>query len=350
MAAGVGHLSVTFAIAEGARTAVGAIELMGNATVAEGDLRAAMKVRPGDGYYDRAIVGGPRGHAAGVPRSRVSAGGRLDRAEISRRIGVRRTSRYRINEGRWFSSITSSWSATGARAKRRSAPSCCEARRAARPLAALRKPAPVERARPVQADSDRHLAHGASRADLIVTVEEADPTTIGYGGGLQADTLTVLGPDGLAEERIEVAPRGFFEIGRRNLGGKNRSLNFSTRVSFRRKGETFDPTEGGGYGFNEYRVLGTYREPRLFRTRFDGSVVAFAEQAIRTTFNFRRIGLNADIVRAITPTTRVNGRYSIGRTRAIRRANPARGRSDHRPALPPGSAVELWRRVVSRHA
>jgi outer membrane protein assembly complex protein YaeT len=312
--AGVGRLSVTFAIAEGVRTAVGAIELVGNATVAEGELRAAMRVRPGDGYYDRAIAA----DREAVLQVYLNRGYQQAVVSIEPRFSEDRRSadlRYRINEGPLV--IVDHILVVGNRRTREETIRAELLVRSGEPLGfsqlyeSRRRLSVLGLFRRIQIDT---VAHGASRVDLIVTVEETDPTTIGYGGGLEADTLTVLGPDGLAEDRIEVAPRGFFEIGRRNLGGKNRSLNFSTRVSFRRKGETFDPTEGGGYGFNEYRVLGTYREPRLFRTRFDGSIVAFAEQAIRTTFNFRRIGLNADVVRAITPTTRVNGRYSIGRT------------------------------------
>ena len=59
----------------------------------------------------------------------------------------------------------------------------------------------------------------------------------------------------LREERIEFAPRGFFEVGRRNLGGKNRSVNFSARASFRPQSDTFEEPTDGGYGLNEYRVL-----------------------------------------------------------------------------------------------
>ena len=40
---------------------------------------------------------------------------------------------------------------------------------------------------------------------------------------------------GQAEERFELVPRGFFEIGRRNLWGKNRAVNLFTRVSVRNR-------------------------------------------------------------------------------------------------------------------
>ena len=32
-----------------------------------------------------------------------------------------------------------------------------------------------------------------------------------------------------------MVPRGFFEVGRRNLWGKNRAVNLFTRVSFRNR-------------------------------------------------------------------------------------------------------------------
>ena len=75
---------------------------------------------------------------------------------------------------------------------------------------------------------------GEARRDVIIRVEEAPPTTLGYGGGVEGGTrLRPTGESGQAEERFEVAPRGFFEIGRRNLWGKNRAVNLFTRVSLR---------------------------------------------------------------------------------------------------------------------
>ena len=113
---------------------------------------------------------------------------------------------------------------------------------------------------------------------MLVQVEEAPPTTIGYGGGVEGGTrLRPTGDGGQAEERFEVAPRGFFEIGRRNLWGKNRSVNLFTRVSLRSRDIVLSddgirleqPAASSGYGFNEYRVVGTYREPRVFNTPAD---------------------------------------------------------------------------------
>src|SRR5262249_52887782 len=71
------------------------------------------------------------------------------------------------------------------------------------------------------------LRHGnETTRDLLVTVEESAPTTIGYGGGLEGG-LRVVGSaeNGAAEQKFELAPRAFVDLGRRNLFGTNRSVN-----------------------------------------------------------------------------------------------------------------------------
>jgi outer membrane protein insertion porin family len=98
------------------------------------------------------------------------------------------------------------------------------------------------------------LAHGpVSRRDVLVTVEEAPRTTIGYGGGLEGtQRLRATGPGGEAREELEFAPRGFFEVGRRNLGGKNRSVSLYARASLRPNDAPDDPErDGAGTGFRE---------------------------------------------------------------------------------------------------
>lgn len=165
------------------------------------------------------------------------------------------------------------------------------------------------------------LRHGAeTRRDVLVSVEEAPPTTLGYGGGLEGGRrLRRSGDAGRAVERLELAPRGFFEIGRRNLWGKNRSVNLFTRVSLRSEdeGSAGDAAEGGGnrFGFIEYRVLGTYREPKVFGTANDALVTGFLEQAIRSSFNFSRRGARVEVGRRLTPRLSASGRYSFDRVR-----------------------------------
>ncbi|HEX5473704.1 MAG TPA: POTRA domain-containing protein [Vicinamibacterales bacterium] len=164
------------------------------------------------------------------------------------------------------------------------------------------------------------LTHGpAERRDVLITVEEAQRTTVSYGGGGEIDRrLLATGPNGEAQEHFEFAPRGFFDIDRRNLGGKNRSIGLSTRLSLRPKDAPDTSNPGAtGFGFAEYRVVGTYREPRVFGENSDFTVTAAVEQGVRTSFNFARKGVNAELTRRLGSLVRANFRYSFGTTRTF---------------------------------
>ena len=173
---------------------------------------------------------------------------------------------------------------------------------------------------------DRAVPGRAAR-DVVVTVDEAPATNIGYGGGIEVGQRLVSedSSDGTAVEQIDVAPRAFFEIGRRNLWGKNRSVNFFSRVSLRRSNEDATTTDPGAFGFNEYRVVGSYREPQAFgRRHADLLVAAFLEQAIRTSFSYRRSGVNADLTWHRPGPYTLVGRYTLGRTTTFdERYNPS---------------------------
>jgi outer membrane protein assembly complex protein YaeT len=161
------------------------------------------------------------------------------------------------------------------------------------------------------------LTHGGTnRHDVVVTVEEAPATAIAYGGGVDfTQRLRATGPNGEAEEHLEFGPRGFFDIGRRNLGGRNRSVNLFTRLSLRPKDVPDDPEEDGtGLEISEYRVVATFRQPRAYRAN-DLNITGAIEQGVRSSFNFTRRGVNAELVRRLTPAIRVSGRYSFGTTR-----------------------------------
>src|SRR5262249_5921156 len=72
------------------------------------------------------------------------------------------------------------------------------------------------------------LRHGdQTKRDLLVTVEEAPATSIGYGAGgeVRARVVRRAEDGGIAAEKIEFAPRASFQIVRRNLWGKNRSVD-----------------------------------------------------------------------------------------------------------------------------
>ncbi|MBA3271490.1 MAG: BamA/TamA family outer membrane protein, partial [Acidobacteria bacterium] len=161
------------------------------------------------------------------------------------------------------------------------------------------------------------LPHGSSiTRDILIDVEEAPPTTLSYGGGLEAGRQ--LGDvDGRAVDRIYFAPRGFFQVVRRNLWGKNRSVSFFSRVSLRPSDpgvDSTDPQDTGGYGFNEFRLVGTFREPRLIDTPGDFQLTAFVEQAVRSSFNFRRRGVRMEYGRRFGNALTLSGRYAFDKT------------------------------------
>ena len=161
------------------------------------------------------------------------------------------------------------------------------------------------------------VAHGSeTRQDVLIQVEEAPATVFAMGGGVEAGPQAQVGPNGLAEERIQVAPRGFFQIGRRNLWGKNRTINLFTRVSLRSTSQFTDttpaiPTGQSSYGFNEYRVVPSYTEPRVFGLRSNLQVQGILEQAVRVGFNFRRRELRAQADLAVSPRYHLTGFYSL---------------------------------------
>ena len=159
------------------------------------------------------------------------------------------------------------------------------------------------------------IPHGESnRRDVLITVEEAPSTTIGYGGGLELSERLARGGGGQAESAFELAPRGFFEIGRRNIRGKNRSANLYTRLSLR---SGFDDGDGGGgqFSFPEYRVIGIFREPLTFGWNADVTITGAVEQGVRSTFNFARRGITGELLRRLTPQIRVGARYTFSNTR-----------------------------------
>jgi outer membrane protein assembly factor BamA len=161
---------------------------------------------------------------------------------------------------------------------------------------------------------------GETVSNLVVLVEESPDTTLGGGGGLEVQSLSRERPDGVFEDYLDLSPRAFFEIGRRNLGGRNRSINFFSRISFNARDDNVDDPRGLGFG--EYRVTGTFRERRAFRTDTDLLAGITAEQARRATFSFIRQTLNGEALRRLSPAISVAGRYSLEFTELLNERIP----------------------------
>lgn len=159
---------------------------------------------------------------------------------------------------------------------------------------------------------------GSMTRDVLVDLEEADTTTIDYGGGLEVSGIGGRADDGSgATDKIDIGPRGFFSISRRNLWGKNRSVTLFGRVTVRqRERGVNDPVEGRSYGFNDYRGLFTFREPRAFGTSGDAQLTTFVEQSLRTSFTFNRKGVTTDYARRLGTFT-LTGRYTFDYTKVF---------------------------------
>lgn len=159
---------------------------------------------------------------------------------------------------------------------------------------------------------------GSLTRDVLVDVQETDTTTIDYGGGVEVGRIAQSAEDGSgAEDSLDFGPRGFFAISRRNLWGKNRSVTLFGRVTLRERrppADNPDPTDTGGWGFNDYRGLFTFREPRAFGTTGDSQFTAFIEQGVRSSFTFNRRGVTTDYARRIGTYT-VTGRYTFDYTK-----------------------------------
>lgn len=160
---------------------------------------------------------------------------------------------------------------------------------------------------------------GSPVRDVLVTVEEAPPTTLSYGAGIEAGLRPRQGADGSgAVERLEVAPRTFFDLTRRNFWGKNRTASLFGRVSLRPVDPEVDGTSApqvGGYGLNDYRLAATFREPRAFGRAGDALVTAFIEQGIRASFTFNRRGVRVDYARRFAERLTATARYTADYTR-----------------------------------
>ncbi|MGE3489530.1 MAG: POTRA domain-containing protein [Vicinamibacterales bacterium] len=154
---------------------------------------------------------------------------------------------------------------------------------------------------------------GSNTRDVLVDLEEAPATTISYGGGLEVGRIGEQDDDGQAGDALDIAPRGFFDVSRRNLWGKNRSVTFFARVTLR-KTDSEDTPDQRSYGLNDYRGLFTFREPRAFGTAGDAQFSAFVEQGLRTSFDFNRKGVTADYARRFG-SLRATARYTFDYTK-----------------------------------
>jgi outer membrane protein insertion porin family len=308
-------VAVRVLVTEGVRTMVGSVRVAGNQAIGEAALRAKVVVQPGAPYIPGQLNASRSamesayqdlGYQAAVvdPQIEFSEGGTrvdvtflvqegsqifVDRVLI---VGNVRTStdtierELQVKPGDPFSTSAIN-----------------ESQRKLTALGLFRR---------VQITELHHPAE--TTRDLLVTIEESPPSTIGYGLGAEGRLLARQDENGVATDRFDVAPRTFFEYGRKNLFGKNRSFNVFGSVSLHLQARD---AAAGTPNLTEYRVLGTYREPRLLNTATDGLMTATLEQQIRTSFDFSRATMTAQAAQRISRAVSVTESYSIQRTELL---------------------------------
>jgi outer membrane protein insertion porin family len=317
-------VNVTLAIVEGPRTEVRSVTFQGNMALTDADIRKAISTAPGRVYSALEVIGDReqivqayrnRGFESVVVTPRSTFTENDTRAEVV----------FTVAEGPQI--IVDHVIIAG---NRRISTETIEQEvvlRTGEPYgdsAVLQSRANLnglELFRRVQIES---LAHsGETRRDVLVQVEEAPATSVAVGGGVEGTTiLRPTGVGGVAEERFQFTPRGSFQISRRNLWGKNRSITLFTRVGLRTRdtqeqAQFVDPTQPiqSSYGFHEYRVLTSYREPRVFGSSAELVLTGIIEQDNRSSFNFSRRVIQAQLGKILSPLYTVTGAYSFQRTR-----------------------------------
>jgi outer membrane protein assembly complex protein YaeT len=314
-------VAVSILVTEGVRTLVGTVRIEGNASVPESDLQPLLSLQPGAPYLDAQL----RRDTGAIELAYANRGYRSATAQVQPNFASDRSRAdlvFVVNEGaRVFvdhvliaGNVRTSAQTIERELQLKSGdPLSLEAEfESQRRLAALQ----LFRRAPQLTE----LRHGdETRRDLLVTVEEADPTTLGYGGGVEGRLRVVPSEvaGGPAEEKFEVAPRAFVDLGRRNLFGTNRSLNLFGSVSLHPQGISSGDSLIEEERFTEYRALATFREPRLFDTNMVGLLNATVEQQIRSSFSFWRRSATAQASYRITRSLGVSGGYQLQHTHLL---------------------------------
>lgn len=304
-------VDVTLIINEGTQARVGAVAITGNAAVSEPVLRAALTLEPDGPFYEPQIAA-DREAIQAVYLNRGFERVQVDVTTVNTPDGARADLTYTVREGsqlfidrilivgnRRTDTATIEKALTIKAGEPLGLSALFESQRRLSALGLFRRVRITDVGEP-----------GESGRDVIVTVDEAPATMLGYGAGLEAGRRAGTADDGTATEKVDFAARGFFEVSRRNLFGSNRIATVFTRGSLRPQ----DREDGStNFGFNEYRVLATLRDPAAFGA-IDAQVSGYFEQAVRTSFNFRRRGLQTEFARRVRRDFTLVGRYALSHT------------------------------------
>ncbi len=302
-------VSVTFTVHEGLRTVVSAVTVTGNRSIPTATLLNGLRLQPGRPYVITSLAADRdtllvKYLNAGYENATIDA-----RPELNRdRTAVSIT--YAVREGPQV--LVDHVLIVG---PQRTDPSVVEKQLQLHAGDPLSRNAVLDTQRRLQSlglyrnVTISELRHGEeNRRDLLVSVEEGPSRSIAYGGGFELARRVVQSETSpTAEEVFDAAPRGSFEISWRNLFGTNRSTSVFSSL-------TLHPQGTVQQNITEYRVVNTWREPRVFDTAVDGLVTLTLEQQFRSSFNFRRKSATAEATRRLGRGVSLVGTYQIQQT------------------------------------
>lgn len=305
-------VAVSLLISEGVRTVVGAVTFEGNAAVPADQLSRLLSLQPGMPYYATQL----RRDTAAIEEEYANRGYRSatvqvqpafteDRATANLVFLVREGPQVLVDHVLIVGNVRTKTETIEREVQLKPGEplSTQAAYETQRRLAALQ----LFRRTPQLTE----VRHGDdTRRDVIITVEEADPVTIDFGGGVEGRVRVVSEePGAYARQRFEIAPRAFVDMMRRNLFGSNRSINLFASVAVHLQGQS--SASAVAYRRTEYRLLGTFREPRVFGTAADGLITGAVEQQIRSSFNLARQTAAVQVSRRLTPKVGISGGYQL---------------------------------------
>jgi outer membrane protein assembly complex protein YaeT len=312
---GDGAVTVRVEIAEGPLRRVGAVVVDGTVAISEADVRRVLRLQPGQPLRDAQV----REDRAAVLQLYLNRG--YEQVEVAVSVSPEPDAVIRVAVSEGPQTIIDHVIIVGnqrvattiileALALKAGQPygqaARLESQRRLSELAVFRRISITQRS---GLRSDGHV-------DVVVQVEEAPATTIGYGGGIEVRRAVRSTEGGGLEDGLQFAPRGFLELGRRNLFGSSRSVTLFSRASLRPRSAPNDPArDGRGLTLSEYRVTANYRAPRALGLGADAVLGATVERAIRTSFTFERRGSNAELLKRFTDRTSLFGRYTLDSTR-----------------------------------
>ncbi len=197
--------------------------------------------------------------------------------------------------------------------------------------------------------SEQPRPPGDMRAHVILSVDEAPATTVGYGGGIEAGRRPQSFAGQRIEEVLEIAPRGFVELARRHIGGRDRTLSFFGRLSLKRATLKEIGDSGGTFGFVEYPDHGGLSRTARFWQRLGDPVRPHVGAGNPDEFQLPAPGgQRRDPPPGLADRQR-DRTLRAGLHQALRRAHPSGGPAGHRPALSPGAPVDaFYRRRVGQ--